>query len=1126
VPERSAVIDRVPVDQAAREAALAPERSFIVQAPAGSGKTELLTQRFLRLLASAERPEEIVAITFTRKAAGEMRLRILDALHLGGMESPPAESHLQRTWSLARAALSRDRALGWKLLDSPRRLRVETIDALNAWLARQLPLSSRLGAPPVIAQDPEPAYREAAREILLAAGGAEAHSPHASALLAHLCGRFSQAEALLIALLKGRDHWLGKIVGGRAAGPGVLRERLDTALRHFIEDELRRVHDELPQAVLDEMMELCAEAATRAPGIESLACLAGATGLPQPSCTELPRWCALAELLLTRSGTWRKSLTRTNGFPPDARAAKERMLVLLQQLTETIDPAGLHRVRALPAPAYDDARWEILRHLLALLPVCAAELNLRFAARGESDFIGISRAALDALGPPEAPTDLALALDCRIRHVLVDEFQDTSQAQVELLERLTAGWMPGDGRSLFCVGDPMQSIYRFREADVGRFLKAQKTGIGGLPLEPLRLQVNFRSQAALVDWVSRSFPAIFPARPDLSLGAVPFSASTPWHPPVAGAAVECIAVPARDALAEAAAVTAIVQRIRAEAPTASIAVLVRSRRHLVHITPALKAAGVACQAVEIERLAEGAAIRDLEALTRALCHRADRTAWLALLRAPYCGLLLADLLILAGTRHDDIWSRLADPGVRQQLGEDGRCRAERLAEALAPALAERGKRPLGRVVEGAWLALGGPATVERASELDDARAFLEFIDSRARHGDLDDPPALGTLLAELYAAPESVPRQAVQLLTIHKAKGLEFDHVVLPGLDRMSGRGEKRLLRWLELVREGGDELILAPVERLGEERDELHRALRELEGRRELLELDRVLYVAATRARRRLHLVAGIAADDPESGEPPVPRGGTLLARLWPALGGSFLAARPLASPPGSVEAARPAAVLRRFPADWNAPELPPPPAWTGDDAESAVPDEAVEFDWAGREARGMGIAVHRMLQIIGREGAIAWRGGRLAQSGPLLAILLREAGTGPAELAVAQARCMAALERTLADSRGAWLLHPGHAQCASERRISGRLDGQVFHGVVDRSFVDDAGVLWIVDYKSGRHEGGATEAFLDREEERYRPQLERYARVLRQQHQGPIRLGLYFPQHAGWREWPAPAR
>jgi ATP-dependent helicase/nuclease subunit A len=1120
--------ERVAADQCVRALALAPERSFIVQAPAGSGKTELLTHRFLRLLATVERPEEIVAITFTRKAAGEMRHRILDALQLGSEAESPEELHRQRARTLARGVLERDHALGWALLDNPRRLRIETIDALNAWLARQLPLSSRLGAPPRIADDPEPVYREAVREILLAAGdGDEAgHAPHAAALLAHLGGRFAQAEELLIALLKSRDHWLGKVVGGRAVNPAELRVQFDAALSHFVEDELRRARSSLPADLHAELAELGSGAAARAPGNELLAPLAAATGLPAATAAELPRWRALAGFLLIKTGGWRKSLDKSIGFPAGKYPEKLRMQALLAELAARADAGALECVRALPEPGYGEARWAILEHLLQLLPTCAAALELAFAARGESDYVGVARAALDALGPPDEPTDLALALDCRINHLLVDEFQDTSQSQVELLERLTAGWTPGDGRTLFCVGDPMQSIYRFREADVGRFLRAQQTGIGSLTLEPLRLTVNFRSQGALVDWVSGAFQAIFPSLADLSLGAVPLAPSQPWHPPLPGPAVRCVAVRPGDRLAEAAAVAAIVAGVRREEPGASVAVLVRGRRHLAAITPALKAAGIAFQAVEIEPLAEGPAIRDLEALTRALCHRADRTAWLAVLRAPWCGLRLEDLMAVAGTERDDVWARLRTPAVLDSLSDAGRERVTRLVAVCDAALAERGRRSLRRVVAGAWLALGGPATLEHASELDDARRFIEFLDGRARHGDLDDPAALAGLLGDLYAAPDPSAGDSVQLLTIHKAKGLEFDHVVLPGLDRTVAGEGKRLLRWLEQVRERGTELILAPVEALGEDRDELHRALRELERRRDALEQDRVLYVAATRACCRLHLVAGIGPDHPETGAPPRPPSGSPLARLWPALGDAFLAAREAIVPAEAAPRERPAALLRRLATGWRAPPLLPAVSWARGAAEPSVPDAAVEYDWVGREARAIGIAVHRLLQVMAREGPEAWQGSGMQRAAPQISALLSEAGLDARAHAAAVDNCLAALARTLDDARGRWLLDPRHGEATSERRVTGRIDGRLIEAVVDRSFIDHEGTLWIVDFKSGRHEGGDLEAFLDREQERYRPQLERYAHLLGARHRGPVRLGLYFPQHAAWRAWQLPSR
>jgi len=132
-------------DASVRQEALDPTRSFIVQAPAGSGKTELLTQRFLQLLCYTHKaPEEVVAITFTRKAAGEMRERIISALAMAENDTPPIEPHRQSTWQLAKKVLQRDKELHWQLQNNPNRLRILTIDALAAHITKQIPLPAKL----------------------------------------------------------------------------------------------------------------------------------------------------------------------------------------------------------------------------------------------------------------------------------------------------------------------------------------------------------------------------------------------------------------------------------------------------------------------------------------------------------------------------------------------------------------------------------------------------------------------------------------------------------------------------------------------------------------------------------------------------------------------------------------------------------------------------------------------------------------------------------------------------------------------------------------------------------------------------------------------------------------------
>src|SRR5439155_1030866 len=204
---------RTTSDDDARAAALDVSRSFIVEAPAGSGKTELLLQRFLALLARVERPEAIIGMTFTRKAAGEIRDRILVALR-GAEDESPAEPHLALTWRLARAALQHDAALGWNLIAHPARLQVHTIDALCLALARQAPLTVKLGAMP----------RHAA--ATLARGGRE-----------HRLAAFLDDDTLPPASADGLPRWQA-IADWLLTKKGVLRVQVNKNQGFFADDEI------------------------------------------------------------------------------------------------------------------------------------------------------------------------------------------------------------------------------------------------------------------------------------------------------------------------------------------------------------------------------------------------------------------------------------------------------------------------------------------------------------------------------------------------------------------------------------------------------------------------------------------------------------------------------------------------------------------------------------------------------------------------------------------------------------------------------------------------------------------------------------------------------------------------
>ena len=468
-------------DTAAREHALDVARSFLVQAPAGSGKTELLIQRFLALLATVERPEAIVAMTFTRKAAGEMRERIVGALADAARDVPVEGAHHLRTRELARAALARDAACGWQLVAHPARLRLVTIDAVATGLARDAPLTARTGGSPAMDEHPEALYRAAASDALAEAAPDD---PHWRTLLEHLDNDGESAVALLAAMLARRDQWLRHLVG---VDPEGLRAALEATLAAEIEMRLASARALIPPDALPRLVVLAryarshlSDAAEAAPLARALAACVDAAGVPAARCADVADWQALAEWLLVASSTqWRRQMLAAQGFPPKGKghgareraARKQDMHALLEDLARVPGLLeALDALRGLPPRRYADATWSVVGALLAILPQVAARLKLVFARERTVDFHEATELALVALGTPDAPSDVLLALDQRILHLLIDEFQDTSLSQRELVLRLTAGWQEGDGRTLFAVGDAMQSIYRFREADVSLFL--------------------------------------------------------------------------------------------------------------------------------------------------------------------------------------------------------------------------------------------------------------------------------------------------------------------------------------------------------------------------------------------------------------------------------------------------------------------------------------------------------------------------------------------------------------------------------------------------------------------------------------------------------------------------------
>ncbi|MBV8810858.1 MAG: UvrD-helicase domain-containing protein, partial [Acidobacteriaceae bacterium] len=516
-----------------RERALDQSQSFIVQAPAGSGKTGLLMQRYLRLLSIVERPESIVAMTFTRKAAGEMRERVQRALLEAAENVAVKDEYQERTRRLALAALARDTGKGWKLAADPSRLQIQTIDSLCATLTRQSPVSSGFGGAGQILENARELYAEAARRALRSlVDGGDDDRQLLTRISLHFDSNLSLAEREIAAMLERRDQWFHS--------------------------------------------------------------------------------------------------ANINGEP-------------------------------------------LVADLWTLLQRSYQSLQDVFREVGAIDFIELTRAAIKALGTPERPSDLLYSLDYRIEHLLLDEFQDTSYHQYDFIDRLIGQWSAGDGRTVFLVGDPLQSIYRFRGAEVQLFLNTWERGIlGSVQLERLTLKTNFRSTPEILSWVQEIFEPIMTGE---GAGAIQFCRSSAAR--AAGNTSPALITLLDDTAweEEAAGLVQIVTNARAKG---SVAILVRNRSHLAKILPSLRAAGIPYEAVEIDELQNEQHVIDLLSLTRAISHVGNRTAWLACLRAPWCGLTLRNLAALTESEPDTpVLDLLSEPGKISQLEPSARQRAVR-----------------------------------------------------------------------------------------------------------------------------------------------------------------------------------------------------------------------------------------------------------------------------------------------------------------------------------------------------------------------------------------------------------------------------------------------------------------
>jgi ATP-dependent exoDNAse (exonuclease V) beta subunit len=1109
-----------PHDQADRDRALDPRASFHLTAPAGSGKTAVLLARFLKLLAQVSDPREVLVLTFTRKAAGEFRERAMRYFWGRTPAGPDLPSHEKLLLDLAGQVLINleRKNLATSYLMVPERLPVTTFHAFCVQLLRAAPHEA--GVPldfKLLEDETEAAWsrQEALEELRRRLHQRPAADP--------------VRQALVQRLVRLNNNWprLARELSDLLARRDTLKDFLALAQRSLKEQAFAQMMEQrLSQVVLRTLIPLAQE--LKECGLEErwpqFREAAGPHLLPEKppgvSPVDVPAWQALAQLLLTQRGDRRQKWTnglKFGDWPKFLRTLPEGFVDRLRDC------------RLLPQVLFSPEEITALHDLILLLNEAWKVYEELCQKRRVLDFVAVEEAALRLLSD-ESLSDLLLRLDLRLRHLLVDEFQDTSDNQMELLCRLVSGWASGDGRTITVVGDPKQSIYGWRKARLPIFLESRE-GLkceGGriLPLTPLSLTTNFRATATLITWVNEIFGGTIMAAARGKEGLI-FEAACP-PPENTGGETPLMALFAGEDRQEARLQEARWLAFKIKLclgdlpPGGKVAVLLFTRTQLPAYLGALKKAGLVPRVREGLRLKDSRVVAHLHNLARALVRPQDDVAWAAVLTGPWTNPNLG-LLAACAQAPGRIW-----PDKLMALAENYQT-PEALAFLSPLLLASRervGREPLAHTLErflddsGAWQ---GIAAWEGALGVASARTYLKLLEEANTGLPEATFEKADFALEGAYQPPD--PRAAdspLEVLTIHGAKGLEFHTVFVPFLDwqplRMRGNQPPPFL--LEEI-PGTPHHVLAlapPYWQRG--KDSSYQLVKRLYDARILAEARRVFYVAVTRAEARLFL-SGVLTSSGGHWLAPNESPLSWLFQHYQARAPVPGTSRVWGTPPLRVEVCpapaaprRPSMASGELPEAWAfTPEPSPyrlifPSEAAGPEGPETPGDPGGLVEHALHSAtRARGEVTHRLLETLARKGGLP---------GPEeVAAALRSQGLdrerafqlAPEILAEVRTCCQEPFLKKLLSAREAiteWLL-----------------EDQAAFGVVRRGRPDllafDGEVWWLVDFKTSRPQPGETwEDFLAREREKYLPQLLAYREMVAKakgiSELEAIRLALYF--------------
>jgi len=1124
------------IDRKERLAALDTGRSHHVESPAGSGKTLLLTTRFLKLLGEVNHPREILALTFTEKAAGEMKNRIISYLTRAGRQASPIDSLDEELLELGKKALEQHQD-SIKIITSSNGLNIMTFHGFCNYVTQRAPLEAGV-APDYEIIDEETQsllMNEVIEKYLRSSFSCPEGSIERTALenrILHYNNNWKGLEDDLRELMEKRDRIRDITLFVREAGghglsniPEILKERM----LPYIEQCLKTLHKQFTSCdpgmrwkdFLYHLGEKKASIAATMP-----------TSVPEPLWTELSSWQKIGEILLTKSGTPRRSLGPKKGFY--SNFTKTEWGKSIAEMDENV-AKKLYETMTYPSLQDTESDVETLSDFI----IVAADVIERYESlcrkRHLLDFVGLEQSALRVLDENN-PSDLHLFLDHRIHHILIDEFQDTSRIQWTLTQRLCDGWLPGDGRTVFIVGDPKQSIYAFRKAEVALFQEAKSgiplSGHGALPLSSHTLKTNFRSSGNLIEWTNELFGKTVMADPRPEADEVSFSPSSP-----AGERDDCSPLSLnifaledhkKASDDEATWLARKVKRTFDETGgEKSIAVLLFTRNRLRRYLSAFQDEGLPVQVQEGLTLVKRPEIGHLIQMTNMLAMPQDDLAWASLLRSPWCWFDITTLLAIS-KQHPESWR----DKIRAAAATDPRI--GKIMDATDGAFLRVGRDPLGRIVKKLWIDLNGPATTARLfgmAGIANCHEFFTLLEDMEEGVPLETLRRFRGTMEQLYEpADPTVSKSSVQMMTIHRAKGLEFDIVFLPYLDwnpLASGSSVPAPYLLERVPGTGGKNVIAMGGDRRRGESSQTYNFLKKLKRERRWGEAKRWFYVASTRARDSL-IMSGVAkrTDDIIS----APDKSVL---KWvmdhEEINGSDTAHIVKAENKLLSVAVNPTIIPSVKVTTDHEPELPEPyelspqriPQRTLPPSAIRIgerePGDTIETTRSpSNDATIRGIVTHRILNTYIKR--------TLVPSERAVAVALVNEGMARKRAHTMAGGIVHEVTATIQDPFLAALIGSSHPLVETEWHLEYLAEGgAISSGIIDLA-VFDGTTWWIIDFKTSRpEETDNLEDFLQKEAETYAPQISHYRSMLRNlidDDSQEIRTGIYLTALQLWRE------